>query len=226
MQRLRAISDIVTGHDCALSTVFPQSYVRPAKTHRSPSGDQLQHELTGATTIIWYVIGKRDADPPLVCHHSHVEPRRAGRKPIPEHRQPVSLGEVEKHCRIAAGGNDSSGGRLGLEPMLFEILPPQHASHAILSIEDHACSTVGIEHGRCRRQLLESMSGVLAARAIAGHGQNRRADDLEFHLAALAHREERLLVHCTVPLSSRRAREAPGRTCRRVAIDPERTPAR
>jgi hypothetical protein len=32
----------------------------------------------------------------------------------------------------------------------------------------------------------------LATRAVAGPGQNRRADGLEFHLAALAYREEML----------------------------------
>jgi len=32
--------------------------------------------------------------------------------------------------------------------MLFKILLPRYAVHSILSIEDKACSTVGIEHGR------------------------------------------------------------------------------
>jgi hypothetical protein len=34
--------------------------------------------------------------------------------------------------------------------------------------------------------LPELVSGLLAARAIAGAGQDRRADGFEFHLAALA----------------------------------------
>jgi hypothetical protein len=43
----------------------------------------------------------------------------------------------------------------------------------------------------------------LATRAVAGRGQNRRADCLEFHLTALAHREEMFvlfLVHGAFPI--------------------------
>jgi hypothetical protein len=39
----------------------------------------------------------------------------------------------------------------------------------------------------------------LATGAIAGDGQNRWADCLEFHLTALAHRDELILVHCAFP---------------------------
>ena len=87
-----------------------------------------------------------------------------------------------------------------LEPMLFEILLPHHALHSILS--EKACSTVGIKHRRRRGQLLEPASGFLAARAIAGAGQNRRAECLEFHLATLAYRGKvfvLLLVQCDFP---------------------------
>jgi hypothetical protein len=52
--------------------------------------------------------------------------------------------------------------------------------------------------------LFEPTSGFLATRAKAGAGQDRRADCLELHLAALAHREEAFvlfLVHCAFPLS-------------------------
>src|SRR5271166_2301123 len=165
---------------------LPQGDFRPAETHRDPSCDQLQHKLAGVTTIVRQVIGKLDADAPLFWHHPHFKWRRACRKAVPEHRQPVSLGEVEEHCRITALGDDPSGGGIGLEPMLFKILLPHNASHAILSIQDQACSAVGIEHGRRRSQLLELTSGFLATRAVAGSGQNRRADGLEFHLTALA----------------------------------------
>src|SRR5215813_3865718 len=94
--------------------------------------------------------------------------------------------------------------------MLFKILLPHHALHAILSIEDQACSAVGIEHRRRRRQLLELTSGLLATRAIAGCGQNRPADRLELHLTALAHRGEvlvLLLVHCAFPFRSHLSEE-------------------
>src|SRR5262245_5718154 len=89
--------------------------------------------------------------------------------------------------------------------MLFKILLPHHALHSILSIEDQGCSTVGIENGRRRSQLLELTSCFLATRAIAGAGQNRWADCLELHLTALAHRGEvfvLFLVHCTFPSHS------------------------
>ena len=76
---------------------LPQSDFRPAETHRNPSGDQLQHKLAGVTTIVRQVIGKLDADAPLFCHDPHFKWRRVCRKAVPEHRQPVSLGEVEEH---------------------------------------------------------------------------------------------------------------------------------
>jgi hypothetical protein len=50
--------------------------------------------------------------------------------------------------------------------------------------------------------LLEATSGFLATRAIAGGGQNRPADCLQFHLAASAYRGEVILLfpaHCNRP---------------------------
>jgi hypothetical protein len=50
--------------------------------------------------------------------------------------------------------------------------------------------------------LLEAASGFLATRAIAGGGQNRPADCLQFHLAASAYLGEvflLFLVHCDRP---------------------------
>ena len=178
---------------------LPPGDFRPAQTHRDPGCDQLRHEPGGTTTMVRQVVGKLDARTPLLCHHPHFKGRRTCLKAVPEHRQPVPLGEVEEHCRITARGNDPSGRGIGLEPMLFKILPPRHALHSILSTKDEACSTVGIEHGRCGRQMLELASSFLAARAIAGEGQNRGADCLEFHLAALAHRDELFPVHCAFP---------------------------
>src|SRR5215472_8944535 len=102
--------------ECSLrpTDCLPQGDFRAAETHRDPSGDQLQHKLAGVTTIVRHVIGKLDADPPLFCHHPHFKWWRACRKAVPEHRQPVSLGEVEEHCRITALGDDPSCGESGL----------------------------------------------------------------------------------------------------------------
>ena len=149
--------------------------------------------------MIRQVIGELDADAPLSCHDSHFKWRRARRKTVSEYRQPVPFGEVGEHCRIAACGEDPSRRGIRPEPPLFKILLPHHATHSILSIKDHACSTVEIEHGRRGSQLLELTSGFLAARAVAGAGQNRQTDCLDLHLAALAHRGKvfvLLLLHC------------------------------
>jgi hypothetical protein len=173
---------------CVLLTVFPPSDFGPAKTHRNPGGDQLQHEPAGVTAIIRQVIGELDADAPLFCHEPHFKWWRARRNAVPEHRQPVSFGEVGEHCRITARRNDPSGGRIRLEPMLFEMLLPHHAPHPILSIQDEVCSTIGGEDGRRTGQLFELTSGCLATRAIAGGGHNRRADCPEPHFSALARR--------------------------------------
>src|SRR5258708_23193918 len=110
----------------------------------------------------------------------------------------MPFGEVEKHCRIAAGGTGPPGGGQGLEAALFEKLLPLHALHAILPIEDHACSTVGIEHRRRGSQLLDEAPGLLAARTIAGTRQNRRADGLELYLAASTCRGYLHLIHSAV----------------------------
>src|ERR1700744_683629 len=82
--------------------------------------------------------------------------------------------------------------------MLLKILLSCHASHAILSIQNQTCPTIGVEHGGRGSQLFEPASGFLAAHAIAGARQNRRPDGLQCHLAASAYRREMfglLLVH-------------------------------
>ncbi len=159
----------------------------PAETHRDPGGHEPQHELARGTIIIRQVISERDAISPVSCHDPHFKGWRTCRKAVPVHRQPMSLGKVEEHCRIATCGNDPPGRRIRLEPVLFKILLPRHTLHSILSIQDVVCSTVGIEDGRRGRKLLEATSGFLATRAIARGGQNRSADRLQFHLAASAH---------------------------------------
>ena len=110
-----------------------------------------------------------------------------------------------QHCRITALGNDPAGGGIRLEPMFFKILLPRHALNSILPIQDQGCSTVGIEHGRRGSQLLELTSSFLATLAVARTGQNRWADCLEFHLTALARREEMSVsfsIHSFVSLLS------------------------
>jgi hypothetical protein len=111
----------------------------------------------------------------------------------------MSFGKVEEHCRIATCGNDSPGRGIRPEPVLFKMFLPHHTSHSILSIQDVVCSTIGIEHGGRGGQLLEPPSGFLATCAIAGGGENRPADCLQFHFAALAFHGEALvlfLIHC------------------------------
>jgi hypothetical protein len=176
-----------------LSVLSPGDF-GSAETHRNPGSNQLQQELAGATAIVRQIIIKLNAGASFVCHDAHFKWRRACWKPVPVHRQPVPLGDVEEHCRVAAGGNDAPGRRIRFEPMLFEILLPCRALHPILSIEDKARSAIGIEHGRRVSQRLEPASGFLAARAKAGAGQNRRTDRLEFHLAALAGRGKLLVL--------------------------------
>src|SRR5258708_2439536 len=166
----------------------------PAETHRDPSGDKPQHELAGVTIIVRQVIRNLDAASSVLCHDPHFEGRSACRKAVPIHRQPMSLGKVEEHSRIATCGNDPPGRRIRLEPVLFKILVPRHTLHSILSIQDVVCSTVGIEHGWRGSQLLEAASGFLATRTIAGGGQNRPADRLQSHLAASAYLGEVVLL--------------------------------
>ena len=105
----------------------------PAETHRDPSGDKPQHELAGVSIIIRQVISKRDAASSVLCHDPHFKGRRTCRKAVPVHRQPMSLGKVEEHCRIATCGNDPPGRRIRLEPVFFKILLPRHTLHSILS---------------------------------------------------------------------------------------------
>jgi hypothetical protein len=177
-----------------LGDCLSQGDFRPAETHRDPGGDKPQHELAGVTIIIRQVIGKRDAVSPVLCHDPHFKGRRACRKAVPVHRQPMPPGKVEEHRRIATCRDDPPGRRIWLEPVLFKMLLPRHTLHSILSIQDVVCSTVGIEDEWRGRQSLEATSGFLATRAIAGGGQNRPADCLQFHLAASAYSGEVFLL--------------------------------
>src|SRR5712692_4006781 len=79
-------------------------------------------------------ISKLDAVSSVLCHDPHFEGRSACRKAVPVHRQPMSLGKVEEHSRIATCGNDPPGRGIRLEPVLFKILVPRHTLHSILSI--------------------------------------------------------------------------------------------
>lgn len=136
--------------------------------------------------MIRQVTRKLDAVSSVLRHDPHFNRRRTGRKAVPVHRQPMSLGEIEEQRRIAACGNDPPGGRPGLEPVFFEMLLPRHAVHPILSIQDVVRPTVGSEHGWRGSQPLEAASSFPATRAIAAGGQDRAADGLQLHLAAPA----------------------------------------
>jgi hypothetical protein len=180
---------------------FPPGDFRPTEAHRDPGGDELQHELGGIAGRIRHVVVKRDTLSPVSCHDPHFNGRSTRRKSVPVQRQPMSLGEVGEHCRIAACGKHPPGRRLGLEPVLIEMLVSGHALHAILSIQEAVRSAAGIEHGRRGRQLLEAASDFLATRAITGGGQDRPAERLQFHLAAPACRGEMFQVHGEVILA-------------------------
>ena len=116
----------------------------PAETHRDPSGDKPQHELAGVTIIIWQVISKLDALSSVSCHDPHFRGWSVCRNAVSVNRQPMSLGKIEKHCRIATCSNDSPGRGIRPEPVLFKMLVPYHTLHSILSIQEVVCSTVGI----------------------------------------------------------------------------------
>jgi hypothetical protein len=179
-----------------------QGHFRPSETHRDPGGDKPQHELAGVTIIIRQVIGKLDAVASFLCHDAHFGGWSVCRKAVSVNRQPMSLGKVEEHRRIATGGNDPPGRGIRREPVLFEMLPPRHTLHPILSIQDVVRSTVGIEHGRRGRQLLEAASRFLATCAIARGSQDRPADCLQFHFAESAYPGEvvlLLMLHCDRP---------------------------
>ena len=192
---------IVLARSCArgkrsvrLASFLSQSNFWSAEAHRDPRGDKPHHELAGVTGIVRQVIRKRDAISSVSCHDPHLNGRSICRKAVPVHRKPMSPGKVDKHSRIATCGNDPPGRRTRLEPVFFEILLPRHTLHAILSIQDVVCSTVAIKDAWRGRQLLEAASGFLATRAIAGGGQNRPADCLQFHLAASAGLDEAFLL--------------------------------
>ena len=149
--------------------------------------------------MVRQVTSEFDAVSSLCRHESHLKGRRTGWKAVPINCQPVPLGEVEEHCRIAARGNDPPRRGIRLEPVLSEKLLPLCAVHAILSIQDVVGPAVGIERGRRRSKLLKPASGFLTTFAVAGGGQNRPAEQLQFHLAASTYRREMFVlfpVHC------------------------------
>jgi hypothetical protein len=72
---------------------------------------------------------------------------------------------------------------------------------AVFPVEDKVRTSVGVEHRRRGEELLDQMSGLLAARAIAGAAEDRRAGGFEPDFAALACRGKIfwLLTHGAIP---------------------------
>jgi hypothetical protein len=140
------------------------------------------------TIIVRHVIGKLDAAASRLCHDPHFNGRSTCGKPVAVHRQPMSLGKVGEHRRIATSGNDAPGRRIRLKPVLLKVFVPRHAMHAILSIQHVVRPTPRIEDRRRGRQLLEATSGFLATRAVAGGGEYRPSNRLQLNLAASAYR--------------------------------------
>jgi hypothetical protein len=100
----------------------------------------------------------------------------------------MSLREVEKHCRIAACGDEAAGWRMGLEAILFEMFSAVDATDAILSIQNSARTAVRFEHRRRGGKLLERAPGFLTTGAIANGAGDWRSDSFVFHAAASAPR--------------------------------------
>ena len=149
--------------------------------------------------MVRQVTGELDAVSSLGRHEPHLNGRRTGWNAVPINRQPVPLGEVEEHCRIAARGDDPPRRGIRLEPVLAEKRLALYTAHAILSNQDVVGSAVGIARGRRRSELLKPVSGFLTTFAVTGGGQNRPAGQLQFDLAASAYRREMFVpfsVHC------------------------------
>ena len=125
---------------------------------------------------------------PVSCHNPHLDFWRARRKPTPVHRQPVSLHEVEKHCRIAACGDEAAGWRFGLEAIFLEMFSAVDAADAILPIQNHGCAAVRFEHRRRAGKLFECAPGFLTTGAIANGACDWSSDCFVFHAATSASR--------------------------------------
>jgi len=106
----------------------------------------------------------------------------------------MPLGEIEEHGRVAARSHDTAGLRSGRQPMFLQILAAPNDRHAILSVQ--AVLGAAIRAGRSRRAVcaLERMSCGLAVLTIAHRTYDRRTNDLNGSLTALATGEATLLV--------------------------------
>jgi hypothetical protein len=106
----------------------------------------------------------------------------------------MPLGEIEEHGRVAARSHDTAGLRSGRQPMFLQILAAPNDRHAVLSVQAVLGAT--IRAGRSRRAVcaLERMACGLAVLTIAHRTYDRRTNDLNGSLTALATGEAMVLV--------------------------------
>src|SRR5271165_1430172 len=103
--------------------------------------------------------------------------------------------------RVAARSHDTAGLRIGRQPMFLQILAAPNNRHAILSVQ--AVLGAAIRTDRSRRAVcaLERMSCGLAVLTIAHRTYDRRTNDLNGSLTALATGEATLLVFSHILVS-------------------------
>src|SRR5262249_47816691 len=109
--------------------------------------------------------------------------------------EPVTLGEVEEHGRVATARVHSPGRRTRLRPSLLKEVPALDAAYSILAIENVVRAAIlgqdRIDAGHC----LMPSTCLLAAGAITNASQNWSPDNLELYFAAAARRRGELIGH-------------------------------
>jgi hypothetical protein len=106
----------------------------------------------------------------------------------------MPLGEIQEHGRVAARNHDTAGLRIGRQPMFLQILASPNDRHAILSVQAVLGATIRTDHSRRAVSALERMSCGLAGITIAHRTYDRRTNDLNGSLTALATGEATLLI--------------------------------
>src|SRR5581483_11967219 len=168
---------------------------RSSESHSHPGAEYVQREVSGQARVGGHVVRQDHTGGPFGSHQPHGCRREIARNARAIHCEPVPLGEVEEHGRVATACNHAPCRRIRFEPPLFQQIPALEAADAILAVEDVVRAAVIAQNRIGPRLRLISMTCFLATRAIANAAQNWRPDDLELYFAAATIRRDALIRH-------------------------------
>jgi hypothetical protein len=180
MRRSTVAADPITGaqNGQAEDLIRHAAESRTAKPHSRPCRQQLDQELPRPTSKARHtIIGERRTVQGIGCHHAHGR-RGCIHDSTAIDRNPEAPREVTKHRGLATRSDHSARRRLRPKAMRDQPLASPHATHPVLSPQDHRRSAGDIDNGSDRRSGVKYPAGRAAARTMADHSHHRWAGGL------------------------------------------------